>query len=294
MLDLKAESERLLAGYRLEALRLTALGMGAIVLVLAFGLRNARAVLQVVLPVALALLITAAVLQLAGQRLTVFHLIAMLLVMGIGLNYSLFFDRPEQNALLRRRMLFALFVTCATTLLAFVTLAFSSNPVLHAIGLTVSVGAVAAFLASAALGAPMKPARRHRVYRDQRARPRQRRHARCAAPGQGRPEGERLRPRASCAPGSGASPASRRRRSPARSPSSTAATTGWRSSAWRRTASETRSRRQEARYGAQRIAVLLGTSTSGILQTELAYRRRDAEGDLPRTCAIATRRTSSR
>jgi predicted exporter len=151
VLDLKAESERLLAGYRLEALRLTALGIGAIVLVLVFGLRNARAVLQVVLPVALALLITAATLQLAGQRLTVFHLIAMLLVMGIGLNYSLFFDRPEQNALLRRRMLFALFVTCATTLLAFATLAFSSNPVLHAIGLTVSVGAVAAFVASAAL-----------------------------------------------------------------------------------------------------------------------------------------------
>ena len=151
LLDLKAESERLLAGYRFETLRLTALGMGAIVLVLAFGLRNARAVLQVVLPVALGLLITAAVLQLAGQRLTVFHLIAMLLVMGIGLNYSLFFDRPEENPLLRRRMLFALFVTCATTLLAFVTLAFSSNPVLHAIGLTVSVGAAAAFLASAAL-----------------------------------------------------------------------------------------------------------------------------------------------
>lgn len=35
------------------------------------------------------------------------------------------------------------------------------------------------------------------------------------------------------------------------------------------------------RYGAQRIAVLLGTSTSGILHTELAYRRRDAAGNLP-------------
>jgi 3-oxoacyl-[acyl-carrier-protein] synthase I len=35
------------------------------------------------------------------------------------------------------------------------------------------------------------------------------------------------------------------------------------------------------RYGAKRIAVLLGTSTSGILHTELAYRRRDAEGNLP-------------
>jgi 3-oxoacyl-[acyl-carrier-protein] synthase-1 len=37
-----------------------------------------------------------------------------------------------------------------------------------------------------------------------------------------------------------------------------------------------------ARYGRHRIAVLIGTSTSGILQTELAYRRRDPEtGALP-------------
>ena len=35
------------------------------------------------------------------------------------------------------------------------------------------------------------------------------------------------------------------------------------------------------RYGANRVAVLLGTSTSGILHTELAYRRRDADGKLP-------------
>ena len=37
-----------------------------------------------------------------------------------------------------------------------------------------------------------------------------------------------------------------------------------------------------AKYGAQRIGVFLGTSTSGILQTELAYRRRDPlTGALP-------------
>ncbi|MGH8751628.1 MAG: beta-ketoacyl-[acyl-carrier-protein] synthase family protein [Burkholderiales bacterium] len=39
--------------------------------------------------------------------------------------------------------------------------------------------------------------------------------------------------------------------------------------------------RARNRYGAQRIAVLIGTSTSGILETELAYRRRDAQGVLP-------------
>jgi 3-oxoacyl-[acyl-carrier-protein] synthase I len=36
-----------------------------------------------------------------------------------------------------------------------------------------------------------------------------------------------------------------------------------------------------ARWGARRVAVFLGTSTSGLLQTELAYRHRDAGGALP-------------
>jgi 3-oxoacyl-[acyl-carrier-protein] synthase-1 len=40
-------------------------------------------------------------------------------------------------------------------------------------------------------------------------------------------------------------------------------------------------RRAAVRHGAHRVGVLVGTSTSGILQTELAYRERDAEGALP-------------
>ncbi len=36
-----------------------------------------------------------------------------------------------------------------------------------------------------------------------------------------------------------------------------------------------------SRYGARRIGVFLGTSTSGLLNTEVAYRHRDAQGALP-------------
>jgi 3-oxoacyl-[acyl-carrier-protein] synthase-1 len=44
-----------------------------------------------------------------------------------------------------------------------------------------------------------------------------------------------------------------------------------------------------ARYGAQRVGLFLGTSTSGILQTELAYRRRDPKsGALPADLNYAT------
>jgi 3-oxoacyl-[acyl-carrier-protein] synthase-1 len=39
--------------------------------------------------------------------------------------------------------------------------------------------------------------------------------------------------------------------------------------------------RAAARHGRRRIGVFIGTSTAGILQTELAYRRRAADGSLP-------------
>ena len=48
-------------------------------------------------------------------------------------------------------------------------------------------------------------------------------------------------------------------------------------------------RAARARHGAARIGVFLGTSTSGILETEIAYRHRDASGALP--AALDYRRT---
>ncbi|HEX4986512.1 MAG TPA: beta-ketoacyl-[acyl-carrier-protein] synthase family protein [Burkholderiales bacterium] len=42
------------------------------------------------------------------------------------------------------------------------------------------------------------------------------------------------------------------------------------------------------RHGAQRIGVFIGTSTSGILETEIAYRHRDAAGALPAGVRYAT------
>ena len=54
-----------------------------------------------------------------------------------------------------------------------------------------------------------------------------------------------------------------------------------------------RVRRAARRWGAARVGVFLGTSTSGILQTELAYRHRDAAtGALPASLHYATTQNS--
>jgi 3-oxoacyl-[acyl-carrier-protein] synthase-1 len=46
------------------------------------------------------------------------------------------------------------------------------------------------------------------------------------------------------------------------------------------------------RWGATRVAVLLGTSTSGLLETELGYRHRDADGELPADVRYAERQNT--
>ena len=157
-LDLKRESNRLVAGYRGQSLWLTGLGLLAIALVLAGGLRSARGVTRVLAPVVAAALVALAILHGLGLRLTLFHLVALLLVIGVGVNYALFFNRPAEDASRARLAALSVCVCCATTLSAFGALAVSAMPVLHALGVTVGLGIVLAFLYSAAFASPRRPA----------------------------------------------------------------------------------------------------------------------------------------
>jgi predicted exporter len=151
LLDLKAESNNLVNSYRDESLRLFALGLLCIAVLLAWGLRSPARAARVLVPVLAALVLDVAILLLAGTRLSLFNLVALLLVVGIGLNYALFFNRPVPDPEERQRTLLSLAVCGATTLSAFGCLAFSQTPVLHAIGITVALGTVLSLVMSAAL-----------------------------------------------------------------------------------------------------------------------------------------------
>ncbi len=150
-LDLKAEADRLVNGYRNESLRLTALGVVAITTLLWWGLRDAALVGRVLLPPLFAILFVVTTLTLIGEPLSLFHLVSLLLVLGVGLNYALFFNRPFADQDEKRRTWLSLTVCILATLSAFGTLAFSRTPVLHAIGLTVGLGAAFSLLAAAVL-----------------------------------------------------------------------------------------------------------------------------------------------
>ncbi|HEY8025794.1 MAG TPA: MMPL family transporter [Burkholderiaceae bacterium] len=141
-IDLKDDTGRLVNGYRDQSLRLSALGLLLIALLLLVSLRSLRATAKVLYPVLAGTTMCAAFTIMRGEKLTLFHLVAFLLVIGIGLNYALFFNRREPNVEETRRNHFSLAICSLTTFLSFGTLMLSRIPVLHAIGQTVALGSL--------------------------------------------------------------------------------------------------------------------------------------------------------
>ena len=155
LIDLKQVSSEMVDGFRREALHQSAWGAGLILLLLLAGLGSLRRTWRVAAPVTAAMLLTVALLVASGQRISVFHLVALLLVLGIGLNYALFFERSPQDDAERARTHLSLAVGSISTGATFGFLALSSTPVLHAIGSTVALGALLSLLV-AALWLPQK------------------------------------------------------------------------------------------------------------------------------------------
>jgi predicted exporter len=160
VLDLKQESDALYDNYLAEAIHFSLAGFLALTVLLLIALRSPLRVARVLAPLVLAVLSVAAGLALAGVRLSILHLVGMLLIVAVGSNYALFFDRQanSEEAGDEALTLAALVIANASTVIGFGLLSFSQIPVLVALGTTVAPGTFLALLfaaigASAARGA---------------------------------------------------------------------------------------------------------------------------------------------
>jgi len=150
LLDLKGEVDALYGSYFQRALAMSAVGLGIIVLLLFASLRSPARVARVMAPLVAGVLVVAAGHALAGSALTLLHLVGLLLVVAIGSNYALFFDRlAAADGPPAPRTLASLALANATTVASFGVLAASSIPVLHALGSTVAPGAFVTLVFSA-------------------------------------------------------------------------------------------------------------------------------------------------
>ena len=153
VLDIKGEADSLYSTYLSEAVRLSLAGFAAIVILLLIALRSPLRVIRVVTPLALAVLTVTGALILMGRQLTILHVIGMLLIIAVGSNYALFFDRRANDAHPGSvpLTLASLLIANIATVVSFGILAFSTVPVLTALGSTVAPGALLALIFSALL-----------------------------------------------------------------------------------------------------------------------------------------------
>ena len=140
LLDLKAASESLVVAYRERILGALVIALGLLALTVMIALRSVRRAWHVLAPMSLATLLVLVVERASGISLSLFHLVALTLAAGLGLHYALFFERPVSDAAEGRRTLHATIVCVLSALLVFGMQAWSSLPVLRAIGLTVALG----------------------------------------------------------------------------------------------------------------------------------------------------------
>jgi len=146
VLDLKQESDALYSDYLREAMRLSLAGFLAIVVLLLIALRSPRRAARVLAPLVLAVLTVAAALALSQVRLTILHLVGMLLIVAIGSNYALFFDSRDRDGAEAGPTLVSLCLANACTVMGFGLLSLSGVPVLEALGTTVAAGALLALI----------------------------------------------------------------------------------------------------------------------------------------------------
>ncbi|WP_367159374.1 MMPL family transporter [Kozakia baliensis] len=154
VLDLHNAVSHITARHTLLALRWMAVGIGLAVLLLAVGLRDARRLGRVLRAVAAVGVVLLAILMGRSGGISVVHVVALQFVLGVALDYALFFARPQVDAAERTRTLRTL-LTCNTmTVLTFGLLATCHTPLLRDIGFTVATGAFLALIFSFMLSGP--------------------------------------------------------------------------------------------------------------------------------------------
>lgn len=131
--------------YRTRTLQVVASGAVAVLALLWLRYRRLRPTLAAFLPSLLVALALAALAAAFDVRANLLHLVGLVLVMGMGVDYGIFVVDSAGRGREVGVTLLALGLSCATTLLMFGVLAFSAHPVLHALGATAAVGVALSF-----------------------------------------------------------------------------------------------------------------------------------------------------
>lgn len=141
------EISTLFAQYRQRITELLLMAYAAIFLLLLPRYKIKQAFL-IVLPPFIAGCAGLAVTVLTGVPLNLFNLLALMLILGIGIDYTLFFAEQNKQAdnSHKESTLLAISLSALTTILSFGLLALSETQAIHSFGITVLTGIIVAWL----------------------------------------------------------------------------------------------------------------------------------------------------
>ena len=119
-----------------QTLVTTFLSVGLALIVLIVSVRFKKDAWRACLPTILGLLLTAAILGWLGHPVSLFTVLAGILLLGLGIDYGIFLTANPRD----HRTLVAVAFAALTTFMAFGLLAFSATPALHTFGLAIAIG----------------------------------------------------------------------------------------------------------------------------------------------------------
>jgi len=143
-LDKAAEISAIFAHYRhfISEMLLVTYVMIGLLLVWRYGVKLG---FLVIIPPFVAGLAALAITSVLAIPITIFNLLALLLVLGIGIDYTLFFAE-QKNREKSRNTFLAITLSAITTVLSFGLLALSETQAIHGFGVTVLTGIIIAWL----------------------------------------------------------------------------------------------------------------------------------------------------
>lgn len=137
-IDTVAELSGALSARTRSAALLLALAYGAIGVLLLVRYRKINALGLLLVPMA-ASAGSLALLSATGSAITLFHVFALYLILGLGMDYGIFLRESGRES---TACLLAILLSALTTTISFGLLALSSTPMISAFGITVALGGI--------------------------------------------------------------------------------------------------------------------------------------------------------
>jgi predicted exporter len=157
VVDIEGVLTSALAAYRERMATLLAIGVLAVVVLVAVRYRRRRAIVLACVPALLGAVCTVAILALLGIDMNLLSLVALLMVVSMGVDYGIFLAEDRDDEESRNATQLGVLVDGLTTMFGFGLLALSRQPALLTIGTTAGVGVSCSLVLALSFGALAAP-----------------------------------------------------------------------------------------------------------------------------------------